>query len=69
MSSYFLNPNTNPIQRVPINIVHGNITNFLKSGSGKEIEFYISLKPIILFILGEKMNKIHHREPEISLIW
>ena len=57
------------VQRVPINIVHGNITDFLKSGSGKEIKFYISLKPVILFVLGEKMNKIHQRKLEISLIW
>ena len=57
------------LQRVPINIVHGEIFNFLKSGSGKEIEFYISFKHIILFVISEKIKKIHPRKPEISSIW
>ena len=57
------------IQRVPINIVHGNITSFLKKVSGKEIKFYIIFKTLILFVFGEKINKIHRRKLEISLIW
>ena len=57
------------VQRVPINIVHGEIVDFLKSGSGKEIKFYISFKHMILFVIGEKIKKIHQRKPEISSIW
>ena len=58
------------IQRVQINIVHGNITNFLKSGLGKEIKFYISFKYwSYMSLYAEKMNKIHLRKLEISLIW
>ena len=53
------------VQRVPINIVYDNTYNFLKKGLGKEIKFYISLKPIILFVLGEKINKIQQRKLKI----
>ena len=54
------------LQRVPINIVHGKIPCFLKARvrQGKQIFF----KPIILFVIGAKMKKIHPRKPEISLI-
>ena len=57
------------IQRVPINIVHGEINDFLKGRSDYRIIFYSSFKPMVLFIIGEKMKEIHRRRPEISLIW
>ena len=56
------------LQRVPINIVHGEINDFLKCRSDQRIKFYSNFKPMVLFIIGEKIKKIHRRKPEISLI-
>ena len=56
------------LQRVPINIVHGKIADYLKSQPDKQIKFYSILKPMVLFIIGEKFKKIHQCKPEISLI-
>ena len=57
------------VQRVPINIVHGEINDFLKGWSHYRIKFYSSFKPMVLFIIGEKIKKIHRRKLEISWIW
>ena len=46
------------LQCVPINIVHGEITHYLKSRNSKD-KFYSILKPMVLFIIGEKFKKIH----------
>ena len=57
------------VQRVPINIVHGDINDFLKGWSDYRIKFCSSFKPMVLFIIGEIIKKIHRRKQEISLIW
>ena len=41
------------LQRVPINIVHEEINDFLKSRSDKQVKFYNILKLLVLFIIGE----------------
>ena len=43
----------NNIQRVPINIVHGEINDYLKSQSDYQVKFHSILKPMVLFIIGE----------------
>ena len=53
------------IQCVPINIVHGDIVDSLKSQSDKEVKSFSILKPIYLFIIGEKIKKICQCKPEI----
>ena len=49
--------------------MHGEINDFLKGRSDYRIKFYTSFKPMVLFIIGEKIKKIHRRKLEISLIW
>ena len=52
--------------------MHGEISDFLKGKSDYRMIFYSIFnifKPMVLFIIGEKMKKSHRRRPEISLIW
>ena len=56
------------VQRVPINIVHKEIADYLKSQSDLEFKSYNILKPIVLFIFSEKIKQIHQCKPEISFI-
>ena len=41
---------------------------FSKIGQTSELNFIDFFKPMILFIIGEKIKKTHRRKPEISLI-
>ena len=41
------------LQRVPINIVHGEIADYLKSGSDEQVQFY----SILMFMIGKKIQE------------
>ena len=57
------------IQRVPINIVHGEIADFLKHRLDYQTKFYSRFKPMVLFIVGEKIKKNSLCKPVVPLIW
>ena len=57
------------LQCVPMNIVHVEIADYLKIWSNQQVKFsYNILKPIVLFIIGEKFKKIHPRKRDKLLI-
>ena len=67
-ASFLLPLHVGLIQRVLINIVLGEIANYIKGWSDKQVKSYKILKPMVLHIIGEKIKKIHQCKPEISLI-